>query len=303
MKIIVTGANSFIGRRFVSKCAGFGDECVAVVRRGKQCEAQLLFEPNVQIVECNMEEYSQLGSIIGTSDCLVSFAWNGTRGKERMNHQRQMDNFNFCFNGIKSMIDAGCKMIVTAGSQAEYGNCDGEISEDTDTCPNTEYGKYKLMLYRTTVEYCKLLGIKVLEPRFFSLYGVGDFDNTLISGTVRRMLKNEECNLTECQQMWDFLYIDDAVDALCRLVHAEKQGVYNFASGDCRVLRSFVEEMKCVLRSNSVINYGKIQYPETGMVSLQPCINKIQTMISWEPNVSFAQGIEMVASDIKGNNQ
>lgn len=303
MKITVTGANSFIGRRFVSKCLNLGNECVAVVRRGKLSEEQSLFESNVQIVECNMEEYSQLGSIIGTSDCLVCFAWNGTRGQERMNHQRQMDNFNFCLSGIKSMVDVGCKMIVTAGSQAEYGNCDGTISEDTDTHPNTEYGKYKLMLYKTTVEYCNLLGIKVLEPRFFSLYGVGDFDNTLISGTVRRMLMNEECNLTECQQMWDFLYIDDAVDALCRLVHAHQQGVYNFASGDCRVLRSFIDEMKCVLKSDSVINYGKIQYPESGIVSLQPCVNKLQTTIPWKPSVSFAQGIEMVASDIMGKDK
>lgn len=61
----------------------------------------------------------------------------------------------------------------------------------------------------------------LLEPRFFSLYGPNDYEGTMIISVLKKMLKDLSCDLTECIQIWDFLYIDDAIDALVILI--EKQ--------------------------------------------------------------------------------
>lgn len=72
----------------------------------------------------------------------------------------------------------------------------------------------------------------MIEPRFYSLYGPKDFGGALINSTLKKMVDNKFCDLTECVQLWDFLYIDDAIDGLTRLIeNGVADGVYNFVSG------------------------------------------------------------------------
>lgn len=56
--------------------------------------------------------------------------------------------------------------------------------------------------------------------------------NTLISYLINNFLNNEEVNLTNCEQMWDYLYGDDAGEALYLIgLKGRKNEIYNIASG------------------------------------------------------------------------
>ena len=297
MRIAVTGASSFIGKAFIECAAKQGHECIAIVRKRGTIGISRLC---TLVQRMEMEEYADLGRNFPDIDCLVCLAWDGTRGSARMDAERQRKNYEWSLSGIKSMLHAGCRLIVTAGSQAEYGSYNGIITENTKLCPNTEYGKYKAMLYSDAAYACEQSGAVLIEPRYFSLYGPGDFKKSLIMDTVKRMLKNEPCELTQCIQMWDFLHISDASNALIKLIECENaKGAYNFGSGDCRKLYEFIEEMRTLLKSRSKLNYGKIAYPDTGMVSIQPDITKLKDTIGWKPEISFAEGIMGTAEVLK----
>lgn len=296
MKITVTGASSFIGKKLIEKAVINGHECIAVVRRGKRASVQNLigFE-KTRIVEMDMHEYDNLYREAGDTDCLINLAWQGTRGIDRQNHEMQEESYKNTMKAIESMSLGRPKIIVTAGSQAEYGSSFDIIHESCQALPDTEYGKYKLKLYHAVSDFGKKRAVKIIEPRFFSLYGPGDTDKTMIVSMVKKMLRSEVCNLTESVQLWDFLYIDDAVDALMALIEKNAEGgIYNFASGDCRMLKEFIEEMKAVLQSESVLNYGAVKYPDTGMVSLHPDVTKLKRTAGWSPTVSFSEGIKMI---------
>lgn len=297
MRIAVTGASSFIGKAFIECAAKQGHECIAIIRKnGTVGNSELC----TLIQRIEMEEYADLGRILPYIDCLVCLAWDGTRGDARMDAERQRKSYEWSLSGIKSMLHAGCRLIVTAGSQAEYGNHNGIITENTELCPNTEYGKYKAMLYSDATYACRQWGAVLIEPRYFSLYGPGDFEKSLIVDTVKKMLRDESCELTQCVQMWDFLYISDASNALIRLIECKNaEGAYNFGSGDCRKLYEFIGEMRRLLKSSSKLDYGKIAYPDTGMVSIQPDITKLKNTIGWKPEVSFAEGIMRIAEVLK----
>lgn len=297
MRVVVTGATSFIGKWFVLSAVKTGWDVVAVVRRNSSKLSELKTISNLEIVELNMDEYTQIGEITGKCDCFVHFAWNGTRGQERNDQIMQEANYENSIEAIRSMIEAGCKRIITAGSQAEYGSCDGVITEETECHPNTQYGIYKLKVFDAVKKLCEENNVSYKEPRFFSLYGPGDYDKTLIMSLISTMKKNEPCALTECIQMWDFLYIDDAIDAVIKLCEQEcPDGAYNLGSGDVRILKEYVEEMKEILKSSSQLNYGAISYPETGMVSIFPSVEKIKRETSWKPKVSFREGISHICS-------
>lgn len=72
-----------------------------------------------------------------------------------------------------------------------------------------------------------------------------DYENTLISSMINIMQAGMACNLTEGTQLWDYLYLDDAVEAVIKMCYFEcADGPYNLGSGDTRILREYVIELK-----------------------------------------------------------
>lgn len=299
MKIVITGANSFLGRRLTKRAAEAGWETVAVMRHGRN---EGIDVPGCHTVFLDMEEYSSLGAAAGGGDCLVNLAWNGTRGSARMDRDLQERNYICSLAAVNSMLAAGCGTVVTAGSQAEYGPNNDVISEETLCRPNTEYGVAKLRFFNSVRELCEKEGASYKEPRFFSLYGPGDYPQTLIMSTLGKMLDNAPCAFTESVQMWDFLYVDDAVDALFQLIARGRSadGIYNFGSGDTRELRDYIMEMAEITGTSSELRFGEIPYPATGMVSLTPDVTKLKKELRWEPQVSFARGIRAIIDSFSG---
>jgi len=297
-KVIITGANSFIGRRLCRVLTDSGYFVYAVVRNSFVGTKIFSDCKNLSVVYSDMEEYGALCERInGTCDIGIALAWNGTRGRQRDDHLQQETNYITSIECVKSFIEKGCKVIITAGSQAEYGpRKTMEKVKETDECnPNTEYGKYKLQFYLKALELCQRNDVRLIEPRFFSLYGPDDSDRTMIISIIRNMLNNLPCKLTLCVQLWDFLYIDDAVDALLKLLQNESaKGIYNFGSGISQPLKQYIELMHSITKSKSPLLYGAISYPSTGMVHTNPSITRLQEIIGWKPKVSFEEGIKRV---------
>lgn len=294
MKAVITGANSFIGQRLTNVLYHKGWDIIQVVRRPFPCEN------GIQQVYLPMEEYGKLGEITGGCDCFVHLAWNGTRGATRMDKVRQENNLFHSLEGVRSMLQVGCGRLITAGSQAEYGPSQVMITEETPCAPNTEYGKAKLAFYEQASKLCITAGVDYKEPRFFSLYGPDDYEGTMIVSVLKEMLKNRPCRLTQGVQMWDFLYIEDAVDALVGLCEkACSNGVYNFGSGDVRQLKEYILEMAEITNTKSELQFGAIPYPDTGMVSLWPDISKLKKELDWSPQVRFAEGIQTVLAALQ----
>lgn len=286
MQAVITGATSFIGKKLSEALTERDWDVIRVVRKRQP------YCGETKEVLLDMDEYSRLGSLVGGCDCFIHLAWNGTRGAARMDRELQQLNYEYSVHGIKSMINVGCKCVITAGSQAEYGPHVEQIHENSVCNPNTEYGKSKLKVYNEMARLCEVAGVKYREPRFFSLYGPGDYEGTMIISTLRAMLKNEPCKLTQGIQMWDFLYIDDAIDALCCLCEQDcPNGAYNFGSGDVRQLKDYIMEMAEITNTKSDLKFGAVPYPFTGMVSLWPDVSRLKQELNWRAKTNFADGI------------
>lgn len=300
MRAVITGANSFIGKCLSEQLLRQGWEIVQVSR----CHVQENGGSNCRHVCLSMEEYQKLGAVVGPCDCFIQLAWNGTRGVDRMDIQKQRNNVRYSMDGLQSMLKVGCQRVITAGSQAEYGPCGTMITEESECHPNTEYGKAKLEFFRQASALCQLYSVPMKEPRFFSLYGPNDFAGTMIISILEDMRKGRPCRLTKGIQMWDFLYIEDAVRALSMLCSAQcADGVYNFGSGDIRHLRDYVIEMAEITRTKSELLFGAVPYPPTGMISLWPDISKLRNELNWSPTIRFADGIRLVIDTMEHGNE
>lgn len=300
MKILIVGATSMIGAALTERLLNNEHQVIAVMRPQSSKRQELEKLPIIKSVFCNMEDYGTLSERInGNVDAAVLLAWNGIRGQARMNAVLQRQN-EVCNTGLLlQLCKLGCQTIMTAGSQAEYGPWYNEQaqSEEAPTRPNTEYGKSKLRFYHIAHTFCRGQSIRLIEPRIFSVYGPNDNESTLIMSLLRLMLRNEPCHMTACIQMWDYVYIDDVVTGLVKLLTEDHPGgVYNFGSGDCRPLKEYVEEMYRITGSTSMLYYGAVPYPATGMVNIHPDISKLRS-IGWTPTVTFAEGIQRIIKE------
>lgn len=298
--ILITGATSFIGLNLLNYLLN-DYKIIAIVRSNSQKLEKLPVNVNLSVVELNLEKYDKLPLIITENIYgFIHLAWNGTRGADRENIEIQKLNYKYSISALHSAAKLNAKIFMSAGSQAEYGQHNSVITEDTMPEPTTAYGKNKLKFYEYGMKFCGEKNIKFLEPRFFSLYGCGDYQGTLIMSMLDKMLKNEPCDLTDCTQKWNFLNIKDAVNGIKIMIENEdvRPGAYNFASNDTRELKNFLLEMKAITKSNSKLNFGAIPHNDSGKYGINPDVTKLLAT-GWKPEVSFENGIKELINNIR----
>lgn len=301
MKYVITGATSFIGQELVTRLLEQGESVIAVCRKDS-IKSKLLPE-SVGIIYVDMAEYSDLDSLIDQADVFIHLAWDGTNHAGRNIKETQRVNIENTVSAIKAAKRMGCSLFVESGSQAEYGSITSPISENTPCNPFSEYGKAKLAIKEKGFAMAEELGIKYLHLRIFSIYGEKDHSWTLVMTAINKMLKNERLDMSTCEQMWNFLYVEDATRQICALCsHALRSvgfvhEVFNIASTDTRKLKDFVECIREIIASTSPLVFGSITPPH--VVSLNPDTSKTAAIISTRPSITFSEGIVRIVRSMK----
>ena len=294
--VLVTGATSFIGKYLVAALLKHGYQVFAVVRNPDKL-GDLRFHNNLITITSTLDEIAAIPEKINTTiDVVYHLAWEGTRGADRDNYTMQQNNIYHSLQVIYTAKQLGCHTFIGVGSQAEYGICEGIISETYPENPCTEYGKAKLHVCREGLKLAHEFQMKFIWCRVFSAYGVGDFEGSLVNTAVRKMLINEPIALTECIQNWDYVHITDVANAFLHLLDAPT-GVYNIANGESKILREFIYEIKDITGSESELQFGSIPYTNEKMVSFIPSVDKLKLETGWFPVKTFREGIAEIIEE------
>ena len=295
--VVVTGATSFIGVHIIKEYLKNNCAVIAVVRPNSKNVDRLPKNNLLTVVEIGMEKIERLIEKIEIKkiDIFYHLAWDGVRVPYRDDAILQNENYMCAMNALKVAKLLGCDTFIGAGSQAEYGKCIGKINENYPAKPVTEYGKAKLKAYEVLKKMAKENNIKFIWTRIFSVYGIYDYQGTLVMSALDKMKRNESIALTQCVQSWDFIYVEDLARAMYLLANTScMDGIYNIASGKSRQLRDFVIGMKDICKSKSELQFGAIPYNSEGFVSFEPIVDKLKQNLRWSCEVSFEDGIKNI---------
>lgn len=278
MKFVITGASGFLGVDICKELLRQGHQIKAVCRKESKGLDNLPKNERLSIVWADLSHLNYISSQVENADVFIHLAWQGTVSGGRFNPDLQAENIQNAFTAMRVAKQVGCKLFVDAGSQAEYGTVTETITEETPCNPFSDYGKAKLQVWNEGKDLCLELGLKYIHLRIFSVYGENDHPYTLVMSLIQKMLRNEPMDLSPCTQNWNYIYSEDAaklVVGLCNHAISNKDftaEVYNIASSDTRLLKEFVERMKELTHSTSILNYGAIT--PANYVSLQPSMYK-----------------------------
>ena len=301
-QVIVTGATGMLGASMIEQMVADGIKVTAVIRPNSKKRSNLIKHENIQVVECDIDELLTLKSVLmGTYDTFYHFAWDGTYGDSRNDAMLQEKNVRNTLEAVELAHALGCKVFVGAGSQAEFGFVEGELSDQIPKNPVTGYGIAKYTAGRLSAIMCERLGMRQSWGRIVSTYGPRDNSYTMVMSSVIGMLNGERMSFTKGDQIWDYVYGGDCSRAFYLIGKYGKHGkAYTIGSGKSKLLREYIEIIRDVVNPSLEIGIGERDYYPNQVMRLTADISELTEDTGFVPEIDFAEGIRRTMEWYKG---
>lgn len=290
---VVNGSTGSIGLALTNTLLKNGIKTYAVTFPGDKREE--LLPDGAEIIHCDMREIEGLPELINEkADAFFHLAWMGTIGPGRDDMMLQAENIRCALKAVTAAKNCGCDVFVGVGSQAEHGRVpDGIIRPETPCFPTNGYGIAKLCAGQMTRIVAHQQGIRHIWTRILSVYGPNDSPLSVTSVIIDKLMNGEKPALTAGEQLWDYLYIDDAAEALYLMGEKGKDGaIYPLGSGQVRPLREYFEDIRDAVNPELPLGIGELSYPPNQVMRLQADITSLTKDTGFEPKVSFASGVK-----------
>lgn len=201
-------------------------------------------------------------------------------------------------HGTANLLDAleghPYRVLVHAGSAAEYGPSREAIVEDAPERPETDYARAKA----AAAALCRAAGQRgqpVVVVRIFSAYGSWEADNRLVPHVMGCCVRGERPQLTAGWQRRDFIHSEDVVALLRRAAETPQVAgqVLHAGTGRNHSVREFVSHILAVC--------GRLELePLYGAESLRPgepecyvaSIERTVALTGWRPRLDVQEGLE-----------
>lgn len=241
MKILVTGANGYIGRHVVKSLLDKGASVIAcdiktddVDARAEHKELNLFKLPEGNV-------YEQLGS----PDVCLHMAW---RNGFVHNAPTQMGDLSAHYQFLTSMIDGGLKQLAVMGTMHEVGYWEGAIDENTPCNPISMYGIAKDALRRAMILYTKQHDCILQWLRCYYILGDDKKNNSIFCKLLQAVEEGKKTfPFTTGKNKYDFIKVDELAELISASIMQNKvNGIINCCTGKpislAEQVESFIKE-------------------------------------------------------------
>lgn len=297
-KAIVTGANGFIGKHLVDALLLNNIETYAIIYPGSLYQDT---DPKLHIIEMDLNNILEHIEDFPTDiDILYHFAWIGVRPELRNDLEVQMSNINMSLDCMKFAIAIHVKKIIFPGSTNEYLYYGKPLNKDAVPSPNNSYGAAKIALRYLCSDFATRNDIEFIYTIIAGIYAADRRDNNVIFYTIEKLLHGEKPSLTKLEQKWDYVYIDDVIDALLAIGRKGQNGkVYAIGHGDNWALSNYIRIIHELIDPALPLGIGDIPYDCEILPSSCVDLSEITTDTGFIPRVPFEVGIKKVINKLK----
>ena len=252
MKILVTGANGYIGRHIVRQLLEQGHEVTA-------CDIRL----NEVDKRATLKEFDILSGVysdnlyeeFGKPDVCLHMAWRNGFVHNSPTHIGDLSNH---YKFLTALLDSGLKHLAVMGTMHEVGYYEGAIDENTRCNPISFYG-----IAKDTLRRCMILSAKshdyVLQwIRAYYIVGDDLKSNSIFAKLRTAALEGKtHFPFTSGKNKYDFIDIDDLATQIAAVVgQKEVTGIINCCSGQPV---SLADRVEAFIKENNLdiqLDYG-----------------------------------------------
>ena len=279
-KILISGITGFAGSHLAENLISKNFIIIGLKRSNSniwRCEE---FKDKIIWVDIDDEKkYQHIIKEIGI-DVFIHCAWIGVESNERNSWELQVENLKFLSDLLLTSKNAHVKKILVFGSQSEYGQFDGKISESLIPSPLTAYAATKLACLELTKNFANINQIKWVWLRVFSLFGEKEGINWLIPNTLNSIRSNLKLELTPGEQKYAYLYIKDLAEIIQKLIEKNvDSGIYNISSNNPLSIKSIVTQIKNIVNPLFILRFGTADYRKNQSMHIEGDIKKLEAQI------------------------
>ena len=222
IRIGITGSSGFLGRYLLDEIQKITEAEIIVYSSSLQ---KVKEAKNFILLDLSSAAIQEVKPV----DYLFHLAWIGLPNYGSEVHEEQVLNH---LEFLKKNIDQGTRKIFVSGTEAEYGNKAGPLSEDHFTSPVSEYAKAKLKLLHK-INTLNVNQTTFVWGRIFHTFGDGQPTHTLYGALMEAIKKGEtEFPVKYPDLELDFVSASELAANILKLTMSPaSEGVYNLGCG------------------------------------------------------------------------
>lgn len=304
-KILVCGAGGFIGGHLVNRLKEEGNWVRGVDLKeneyGNTNSDEFILgdlrDPDIaKKVVKGIDEVYQLAADMGGA----GYIFTGEHDADVMNNSALCN-----LNVLGASQKEGVKKIFYSSSACmypEYNQMDPnnpKCSEDSayPAAPDSEYGWEKLFSERLYLSYQRNYGIEVRIARFHNIFGPqGTWQGGKEKAPAAMCRKAAQANNNSQIEVWgdgkqtrSFLYIDECIEAVIRLMNSDFSGPVNIGSEEMISINDFAK--MAIEISQKKLTIKNIEGP-TGVRGRNSDNRLLSEKLNWQPSLSLRVGME-----------
>lgn len=293
-KAVIIGANGFLGSQLVLSLA---KRCVSVIALvSKDLDYSFLSDKtNIHCIEFDLANLNLLydKSCFYNADIIFHMAWAGVDSSYRNEARVQAQNIIYSLSVLQLARHFDIKRILMPGSAAEVSCGKGVITGTELPAPSDLYSASKVATRFLCQAYASQHKLELIWTLITSVYGPKRNDRNLISYTIKKLLSGECPSFTCLEQEWDYLYIDDLIEALIALGEKGIGGkIYPIGSGKHRKLLDYILIIRDCIDPALPLGIGELPYKNKIIDNQIIDITELKRDTNFTPFFTFEKGIE-----------
>lgn len=290
-KVIITGANGFVGGALTKELIKNGIQVIALDMEGHNnnipdsnlvtfvpFDLTKAFEIKDKLIACD-------------ADTFYHFAWAGSAGSARADATLQLNNAKWTIDCLKLANEIGCKRFVNAGSIMELETFAAAFKAENKPGLGYIYGSGKLVAHTMCKSIAADIGIDLVWAMITNAYGVGERSPRMVNTTIQKCIRGEAPQFTAGTQNYDFVYIDDVARAF-RLIGENGKPFceYLIGSSNAKPLKEFLLEMKAAIAPDLDFIFGDIPFTGVNQPLDEFDCSKTEKDTGFRAEISFGEG-------------
>jgi len=305
MRVLVTGADGFVGIWLVRRLRRDGHEVIAAVQQDRPLLAAGAPAPwgiGVNTVSFDLLDGTSVRGIVSIGfDAVVHLAAMASGEDARRD---PADAWQINAVGTARLAEelgrsrhaGGANPVMVVASTGEvYGAGDGERlrTEADPTAPCSPYAASKLAAEHAALEVHRRTGLRVVVARAFPHTGKGQDTRFVVPAFARRLLEAKRAGRTaipvgNLDPVREFLHVSDVVEAYMDLLRfGAAGGIYNVAGGEPVSLRGLFERVARIVGHEA----EPVPDPELVRPADIPHLvgdgTKLRALSEWRPKMSL----------------